>query len=257
MLSPAIGNWVDRHASKFGTIKATILIQRISIVAACALWMILFLSPRPKAKEYEVSNPDMTQVVGTHFSKDFIVALIILCSVIERICAVGNTFVMERDWIPTIASEYSKPPLHELNAIMRRIDLISKILAPVFASVIAIRTSSAVLAAVTAASNISTVGIELVTANTAWQHCSVLERARDSKPETDSPSEDEESEDPAPVVERKSSLALYFSNDAWLGKILVVITRCLKLTVRSFDVSCIAVLLGLVPLWTHDHLSPH
>lgn len=182
------------------------------------LWMFLFLSPEAKAKDFGNANTDLTQTLGARFSKSFIIALIILCSVIERICAVGNTFVMERDWIPTIASEYSNPPLHELNAIMRRIDLISKILAPILASIIAIRTSSAVLAAVTAAMNIATVGIELVTARTAWQHCSVLERDRDSKPETDSPNEDQDSEETAPVVERKSSLALYFSNDAWLGE---------------------------------------
>lgn len=217
LLSPAIGNWVDRHASKFGTIKVTIVVQRISIVIACVLWIFVFHLPATKANGYYEVESKTLEAANFHLSKDLLIALIIMCSVTERICAVGNQFVMERDWIPTIASEYSKPPLHELNAIMRRIDLISKILAPVFASVIAIRTSSAVLAAVTAAMNVTTVGIELITARTAWKHCSVLERDRDSKPETPSTAEDQEGRETAPVVERKSSLALYFSNDAWLG----------------------------------------
>ena len=255
LLSPAIGTWVDRHASKFGTIKVTIVVQRISIVLACVLWICVFQLPTTKAKEHYKVEP-ILQMANFHFSKDLLVALIILCSVIERVCAVGNQFVMERDWVPTIASEYSKPPLHELNAIMRRIDLISKILAPVFASVIAIRTSSAMLAAITAAMNVATVGIELITARTAWKHCSVLERGRDSKPETPSIAEDQEGRETAPVVERKSSLALYFSNDAWLGMSSRFPCRD-KLTTLSIYIGRSTILLRFVTLGPDDNLPPN
>jgi len=123
LLSPAIGTWVDRNASRFKTIRTTIVVQRTSIVLACLLWMWIFSVGNSLGSS---ADGDAGWSAASFFSKDVLVSIIIGLSTIERMCAVGNQFVMERDWIPTLASEASDPPLHTLNAIMRRIDLISK-----------------------------------------------------------------------------------------------------------------------------------
>ncbi|KAJ9134450.1 hypothetical protein NKR23_g10099 [Pleurostoma richardsiae] len=216
-LSPAVGNWVDRNACRFRTIKTTIVVQRVCIVAACWLWVGVFFLPAQ-----DIRGLDSLPVPPRHplLSKEILIALIILCSVVERVCAVGNQFVMERDWVPTIASESSEPRLHQLNAVMRRIDLISKILAPVCVSVIAVRTSPTVLAAATAGMNVATVAIELASAKAAWRKCAVLGRERDSKPEATLPGLGDQLEagESGPDPE-KSSLALYFSNDVCLASL--------------------------------------
>jgi len=108
---------------RFHTIRTTIVVQRVCIVVACLLWMAVFSGPQPGVS---VLGQKWSNVATAMPSKDILVAVIIGLSTVERMCAVGNQFVMERDWVPTLADETSRPPLHTLNAIMRRIDLISK-----------------------------------------------------------------------------------------------------------------------------------
>ncbi|KAH8895155.1 hypothetical protein GQ53DRAFT_762499 [Thozetella sp. PMI_491] len=229
LFSPAIGAWVDRNASRFYTMKITIALQRACIILGCVLWIVLFVTPL-----HGTSRPD-GQALGEPSSvpsdgagklvKSSIIAVLICFGIIERMCAVGNTLVMERDWVPTIASEVSHPPLHQLNAIMRRIDLISKILAPVFVSVIEVGTSPATLALITALLNAATVGVELMTAKSAWDKCHALKLAREPKDnlENDAALSGEVPEDGVveivePEAERKG-FALYFSSEACLASL--------------------------------------
>ncbi|EXM15582.1 Ferroportin-1 [Fusarium oxysporum f. sp. vasinfectum] len=125
---------------------------------------------------------------------------------------------MERDWVPTIASECSEPPLHHLNAVMRRIDLTSKMLAPIFVSLVAAQKGSAVLAAITAELNMVTVGIELISARSAWNHCAVLQRERASQPDAAGSEQGSDQGMSEPEVQ-KNSLALYFTSDVCLASL--------------------------------------
>lgn len=203
--------------------KITIVVQRACIVAGCVLWMLLLLTPQPQAGHAAAPNQVLLRL-GSYLSKDVVVGVLMLLGIIERMCAVGNNLVMERDWVPTIASEVSKPPLHQLNATMRRIDLVSKILAPVFVSTIAIKASSVVLVAVTAGVNLATVAVELSTARTAWNKCNALKLSREPKnvvPELRRSSDDLDAAgttvDSERVHPEKRGLALYFSNPVCLG----------------------------------------
>lgn len=223
LLSPAIGSWVDRNASRFHTMKITIVVQRACIVAGCVLWMLLFLTPQSQPGHASHSSQVLLKL-RSYLSKDLIISILMLFGIVERMCAVGNNLVMERDWVPTIASEVSKPPLHQLNAIMRRIDLVSKILAPVFMSTIAIKTSWVVLIMVTAGVNLATVGVELATARTAWNKCNALKLAREPKAVANMLRSSLDNADvasitviPEEVQQEKRGLALYFSNSVCLG----------------------------------------
>ncbi|KAF3319567.1 hypothetical protein TWF173_000186 [Orbilia oligospora] len=64
-----------------------------------------------------------------------VLAVIVILSCIERLAAGGNVVVMERDWVPTLAPSVGDS-LHYLNATMRRIDLICKVLAPGFVTLL-------------------------------------------------------------------------------------------------------------------------
>ncbi|EXM14473.1 Ferroportin-1 [Fusarium oxysporum f. sp. vasinfectum] len=130
---------------------------------------------------------------------------------------------MERDWVPTIASECSEPPLHHLNAVMRRIDLTSKMLAPIFISGVAAQESSAVLAAITVGLNMMTVGIELISARSAWNHCAVLQRERASQPDAAGCEQGGDQEGMGEPEVQKNSLALYFTSDVCLASLSTAI----------------------------------
>ena len=228
--------------------KVTIVVQRACVVAGCLLWMLLFLSPLSQAL-----NPGQTlHRLGTYLSRDIIIAILILFGIVERMCAVGNNLVMERDWVPTIASQMSSPPLHQLNATMRRIDLVSKILAPVFVSTIAIKTSSIVLVTVTAGVNLATVGVELATARTAWNKCNALKLAREPKSAaTTLRGVDGHAGStiaiPDGTHQEKRGLALYFSNPVCLAS--------LSAALQSFSVLCLSGPMTTYLLTRHYSLS--
>lgn len=125
---------------------------------------------------------------------------------------------MERDWTPTITGEETSPSLAELNAVMRRIDLVSKILAPVVVSAVRVRGGVGMLVGFTAAINLLTVGLEVSTARTAWEQCRVLRMEREEAKDLNAgPDDDQET-----ATQRKgilSSLRLYLSYDACLASL--------------------------------------
>ncbi|TFY75251.1 hypothetical protein EWM64_g8761 [Hericium alpestre] len=102
--------------------------------------------------------------------KASIMAAVIVLGVGERLSAVGNMMVMERDWVPTLASTTSTPSLHVLNAAMRRIDLVCKLVAPLFVSALTLALRSIKLTAVIIAGmNAASVAVEWVAAHRVWK----------------------------------------------------------------------------------------
>ncbi|KAK6524814.1 hypothetical protein TWF281_011712 [Arthrobotrys megalospora] len=124
LFSPSVGTWADRSPSRLSSLKTTILVQRIAVLTACACWMVLLWSGS------DTSSP---HPVGIKWS---VLAVIVILSCIERLAAGGNVVVMERDWVPTLAPAVGESSLHILNASMRRIDLICKVLAPGFVTLL-------------------------------------------------------------------------------------------------------------------------
>ncbi|TKA70764.1 hypothetical protein B0A49_07283 [Cryomyces minteri] len=65
-------------------------------------------------------------------------AIVLLFGMLERLSNVANEITMDRNWLPLLASSSSSPPsetgivfdLTHLNAVMLRIDLICKMVAP-------------------------------------------------------------------------------------------------------------------------------
>ncbi|KAK6331962.1 hypothetical protein TWF718_002499 [Orbilia javanica] len=121
--SPSVGIWADRSPSRLESLKKTILVQRIAVLTACLCWMVLLWSGRDSSSPYDVGL------------KWGVLTLIVVLSCIERLAAGGNVVVMERDWVPTLAPAVGDSLAH-LNATMRRIDLVCKVLAPGFVTLL-------------------------------------------------------------------------------------------------------------------------
>lgn len=120
-LSSALGRWVDCAPSRLHTLLLTISVNRISGVISCILWLLILVSD------------DSTY-------KKLLFAVVLVLAVVEKLSRLTNTLSMERDWVPTIAPPALKAKaqapfgLTHLNTVMRRIDLVCKLLAPLAVS---------------------------------------------------------------------------------------------------------------------------
>ncbi|MCJ1331041.1 hypothetical protein MMC10_007728 [Thelotrema lepadinum] len=117
IFSSALGAWVDHSPSRLRTLLLTIGINRVTVAISCLIWFPLLL-----LRENGLKFP--------------LFALVLFFSVVEKISRITNTVSMERDWVPTVASEVPDGAttvpydLTSLNAIMRRIDIGCKLVGP-------------------------------------------------------------------------------------------------------------------------------
>ncbi|KAK6352968.1 hypothetical protein TWF696_004958 [Orbilia brochopaga] len=180
ILSQSVGTWVDRTPSRLKALRTTILVQRLAVLAACTFWAILLWSNDSGARE-------------SLAAKWTILSVIVVLSGIERLAAGGNTAVMERDWVPTLASAAGESSLHKLNAIMRRIDLTCKVLAPGFVTLLpisfnAIQTTAphSMFWSVVVIASISFLSpwVEWVSAQRVWSQSELLQAPKIIEPDS-------------------------------------------------------------------------
>ena len=114
-----IGAYLD-GADRLVSVRRSIVWARAAAVASCAL-LLLLLSSR--------SGLQNDEMVTTWRFWALFVALIALASV-EKVAATVNTIAVERDWIVVVAAAIDVDQAR-LNAAMRTIDLLCKLLAPV------------------------------------------------------------------------------------------------------------------------------
>jgi iron-regulated transporter 1 len=98
-------------------------------VIACSAFLGLFIAVKPVNYKHAPTS-----------------AWIAFLSVVLAGCALslannGHSIAVERDWVTTIAAKHSEDTLTRLNAYMRRIDLLCKLLAPLFMSLLTTTTS--------------------------------------------------------------------------------------------------------------------
>ena len=117
LFSGALGRWIDHNPSRLQTLLLTININRITILASCITWSLLL-------------------TVGNPVQKRVGFALAFFLGMAEKLSRATNILCMECDWVPTLASpsvDASFPTpydLTHLNTVMRRIDMLCKLIAP-------------------------------------------------------------------------------------------------------------------------------
>ncbi|KAK8238875.1 hypothetical protein HDK77DRAFT_447103 [Phyllosticta capitalensis] len=128
MLAGKVGAWVDAwHRLK--ALRWSIVSQRVSVALGCLLFLGMGKVKAAEGKETGW-NSDWRWWVMTAL---FTINIALAC--VEKLGIVGNLVAVERDWVIVI-SEETGVAREDLNAVMRRIDLTSKLLAPIFVSLV-------------------------------------------------------------------------------------------------------------------------
>ncbi|PWN47283.1 hypothetical protein IE53DRAFT_390579 [Violaceomyces palustris] len=143
LLSGSTGHLIDKYATtKLRTVRAFILAQKIFLSASYGLFLLLFLDQRLRENSRNGGRgPDPNGKLNLDSWGVFAAITFLGCGVI--LSNVGVSVGVERDWV-TIIAKGSSARLTRLNAIMRRIDLLSNLLSPLFVSLLTTTTSNSV-----------------------------------------------------------------------------------------------------------------
>lgn len=96
-------------------------------------------------------------------------SLILILGIFETLSASGNLLSMERDWVVTAAAPDGQPyDLTHLNSVMRRIDLICKLVAPLLISFVVSATNHRVGVVVVGGMSAASWAVEVWCAKIVW-----------------------------------------------------------------------------------------
>ncbi|KAK5047260.1 hypothetical protein LTR84_006782 [Exophiala bonariae] len=151
LLSPKVGSYIDK-AHRLHVVRLSIVGQRIAVVFSCGLFSVALQSNQ----------------LMLDYSLFLIFPLLVIFACLEKLFAIMNTVAIERDWVLVISAD-NDGALQVLNAQMRRIDLICKLLSPL--GIALLHSWSAKLAVwVTLATNATSVLVEYwFIAKVFWQ----------------------------------------------------------------------------------------
>ncbi|KAK8153825.1 Ferroporti-1 [Phyllosticta citrichinensis] len=114
LLAGKVGAWVDAW-DRLRALRWSVVAQRVAVAAGCVVFLAM--------------GRWRWWAMAALFAGNVALACV------EKLGIVGNLVAVERDWVIVIAEE-TGAVREDLNAVMRRIDLTSKLLAPVFVSLV-------------------------------------------------------------------------------------------------------------------------
>lgn len=205
LFSPSIGRWCDTSRSRLRPVQICIVVQRFCIASACLGWALII---EENDAHHQTSAKQGQQNENL---KKIIFAVLLALGMLERLSAVGNLIVVERDWLPLLArrdrntdavrkisigkshiAEQEETPLlsqdpphqlHTLNATAKLIDLVTKLVTPLAVGAVTIGLSSVrLVAAVLAAMQLGSCALEIYLTRLVWRTCPAL---REPKAQTE------------------------------------------------------------------------
>jgi solute carrier family 40 (iron-regulated transporter), member 1 len=181
--SASLGRWIDHAPNRLKTLLNTITANRLSVIVACVFWIFIVGSGTGDLHErFLAAEPPVLPInssVSGIIKKAFFAAVLIL-GVFEKLSGAANMMSMERDWVVTVAAPDGQDhDLTRLNAVMRRIDLICKLVAPIVLSII-ISASESVQVGVLVVGGMSAASwtIEWWCARRVWKNSPKLQRPK-------------------------------------------------------------------------------
>ncbi|KAL2067360.1 hypothetical protein VTL71DRAFT_1785 [Oculimacula yallundae] len=242
--SSTVGRWVDRNPNRLKTLLSTISANRGAVLCASMLWNFIVTS-NPASPSGVVHRESGIHAPG--ILKDGIFTTILLLGIIEALSASGNMLSMERDWIVTAASPHGQAyDLTHLNSVMRRIDLVCKLVAPILISVIISATNTRLGVLIVGAMSAISWPLEIYCAKRVWSRNPQLQAPKICRAE-----ESEETEVLRPVsVGSRLLQALqlytqdfkdYFSSTVWIPSLALAL---LHLSALSYSATFITFLLS-------------
>jgi iron-regulated transporter 1 len=137
---------------------SSISFNRFTVITASIAWFFI-VEPG--------TSPDAAKTPSP--LKNIIFILILILEIGENLSASGNIMSMERDWVVVASSpdgrEYN---LTHLNSVMRRIDLICKLVAPILVSIIISATNNKIGVIVVGGMSATSWGVEMLSARNVW-----------------------------------------------------------------------------------------
>lgn len=125
LCASVVGSWIDRAPSKLPPLLISILANHGAITIAYLSWLLWHAVYGTKSEDNPVPKTTSTQVVLFGF--------ILILDMVQDLSAIGNRLSLERDWVPALVEpvpSQTKYGLTQVNAVMRRIDMICKLVAP-------------------------------------------------------------------------------------------------------------------------------
>lgn len=288
LFSSSVGQWVERSPDRLRTLMSTICCNRLSVVLGSFFWLLILSQENLLAGDTPNSTPPSFVLPRNDILKGIIFAVAVAFGIIERLSASGNLISMERDWVVTVAGPMGHPyDLTNLNAVMRRIDLVCKLISPILISIVISATDSVRIGVLyTGLGSLVSIPIELLSAKRVWNGSPVL---RAPKPV---PIREPEREPFAASGGRSDSIAsclngfrryfqgleMYFSTSVWMPSFALAMLHFNMLTWRAtfitylinvgYSLTTITIARGIGSifeisstiskysrLWFHNHLS--
>lgn len=244
----AIGRWIDHGASRLRTLLATIAINRCAIVAACLLWFFIVgrqASKEPGTETDGEASGSTSILHGTMKTVAF--SLLLLLGIIESLSRKANVISIEQDWVPVLAPVATPGgyTLTHINAMMARVDMICKLIAPIAVSWFLSAVSTRVGVVVVALTNGFSFAAELWSAKKLWNQCPWLsERKTVQTPDNPHHPASENGFSLKSSIEKAStlpaayleSLKFYFSSDVCMPSLAMCVTHASVLSITSVTV---------------------
>ncbi|KAJ5190710.1 uncharacterized protein N7498_009695 [Penicillium cinerascens] len=162
IFAPAVGHYID-VGNRLQVVRLSIVLQRLVVAASCAIFYLLAI------------DLPMKRVV-----KNCLLVILTLLACLEKLCSVLNMVSVEKDWVVIVAGE-DYGLLRTMNAQMRRIDLVCKLIGPLFIALIdGISTEAAIL--VNLGMNVCSVVVEYFSIAKVYYEVPELQETKHSSP---------------------------------------------------------------------------
>ncbi|KAI0387278.1 Ferroporti-1 [Hypomontagnella monticulosa] len=174
LFSSSVGHWVEHSPNRLRTLLSTIIVNRGSVILGSFFWLLIL-------SQEDLVEDSMSFVLPTNpFIKGIGFAVAVTLGIIERLSSSGNLISMERDWVVTVAAPAGRPyDLTHLNAVMRRIDLVCKLISPILIAAVISALGSIRLGVVfTGLTSAVSIPIEIVSAKRVWNSSTLLQAPR-------------------------------------------------------------------------------
>ncbi|KAK6841892.1 hypothetical protein PG987_002752 [Apiospora arundinis] len=231
ILSSSIGSWVQNAPDRLRTLLTTIVVNRTSVVIGSFFWLLIL------SQEDLVKTETIFVLPKNDILKHVIFAVAVTFGIIERLSSSGNLISMERDWVVKVAAPPGQPySLTHLNAVMRRIDLVCKLISPILISIVISATDSVRIGVIySALTSLISIPIETISAKGVWNSSPVLRVPKTKKLAGEAPV-------PAPVHsvpwtsrirQFSKGFEMYFSTTVWLPSVALALLHFNMMTWRA------------------------
>lgn len=227
LFSSSVGHWVQQSPSRLRTLLSTIIYNRGSVILGSFVWILILSQEDLVGPHSTFVLPKNTLLKGIGF------AVAVSLGIIERLSSSGNLISMERDWVVTVAAPAGRPyDLTHLNAVMRRIDLVCKLISPILIAAVISALDSVRLGVVFAGlTSLFSIPIEVFSAKRVWNNSPLLQAPRVVHP-------------PQPVQAAPTSwlaktrqyfhnFEMYFGTSVWIPSVALALLHFNMLTWRA------------------------